>query len=85
MWGGPTGRPTLVSGVLERDGRLCPVDFVTLALGGLLTIGGAGALVIAFRHGQAGRTDAEQRWFRVAVAGLALGSAAFLATVLLAR
>lgn len=55
-----------------------------LALGGLLTIGGAGALVVAFRHGQAERRDDERRWFRLAVAGLALGSLAFLATVALA-
>lgn len=56
-----------------------------LALGGLLTIGGAAALVVAFRHGQAGRTDDERRWFRLAVAGLALGSLAFLVTVSLTR
>ncbi len=61
------------------------MDVVALALGGLLTIGGAGALVVAFRHGQAGRTDDERRWFRVAVAGLALGSVAFLVTVTLTR
>lgn len=54
-----------------------------LVLGGLLTIGGAGALVVAFRHGQAQRRDDERRWFRLAVAGLALGSLAFLATVAL--
>jgi hypothetical protein len=60
------------------------VDVVMLAFGGLLTIGGAGALVVAFRHGQAERRDDERRWFRLAVAGLALGSLAFLATVALA-
>ncbi len=60
------------------------MDLVTLTLGGLLTIGGAGALVVAFRHGQAGRADDERRWFRAAVAGLALGSLAFVATVWLA-
>ena len=43
------------------------------------------ALVVAFRHGQAGRRDDERRWFRLAVAGLGLGSLAFLVTVLLAR
>lgn len=67
----------------HRGGRLSPVELVTLALGGLLTIGGAAALVVAFRHGQAGRADDERRWFRGAVVGLALGSAGFLATVLL--
>lgn len=58
--------------------------YVTLALGGVLTIGGAGALVVAFRHGQAGRKDAERTWFRLAVGALALGSVGFLATVVLA-
>ena len=61
------------------------MEIVTLVLGGLLTIGGAGALVVAFRHGQAGRTADERRWFRLAVAGLGLGSVAFLVTVTLAR
>ena len=61
------------------------MDVVTLALGGLLTIGGAGALVVAFRHGQAGRHADERRWFRIAVGGLGLGSLAFLVTVALAR
>lgn len=60
------------------------MDLATLVLGGLATIGGAGALVVAFRHGQAGRRDDERRWFRAAVAALALGSASFLVTVLLA-
>lgn len=61
------------------------MEFVTLALGGLLTIGGAAALVVAFRHGQADRRDDERRWFRLAVAGLGLGSLAFLVTVTLTR
>ncbi len=56
-----------------------------MTLGGLLTVGGAGALVVAFRHGQAGRPDAERTWFRSAVAALALGSLAFFVTVTLAR
>ncbi|GEN78604.1 hypothetical protein [Actinotalea fermentans] len=60
------------------------MEIVTLALGGLCTIGGAGALVAAFRHGQAGRAADERRWFRMAVVGLALGSTAFLVTALLA-
>ena len=61
------------------------MDVVALALGGLLTIAGAAALVVAFRHGQAGRPEDERRWFRLAVAGLALGSLAFLVTVTLTR
>lgn len=61
------------------------MDVLTLALGGALTIGGAGALVVAFRHGQRGHRDDERRWFRGAVAALALGSLAFLVTVALAR
>lgn len=59
------------------------MEIVTLALGGLLTIGGAGALVVAAKHARSGERDAERRWFRGAVGALALGSAAFLATVLL--
>lgn len=70
--------------MLSGTADLRVVDVVMLALGGILTIGGAGALVVAFRHGQADRRGAERVWFRLAVAGLALGSAAFLATVLLA-
>ena len=54
---------------------------LTLALGALLTLAGAVALVVAFRHGQAGRRAAERRWFAGAVAALALGSLGFLATV----
>lgn len=56
---------------------------LTLVLGAILTVAGAAALVVAFRHGQAGRRDEERRWFRLAVAGLALGSLAFLVTVML--
>lgn len=59
------------------------VQPLLLALGAVLTLGGAGLLVVAFRHGQAGRADAERRSFRLAVAGLALGSLAFLAIVVL--
>lgn len=58
---------------------------VTLALGGLLTIAGAACLVLAFRHGQAGRAQDERRVFRLAVAGLASGSALFLLTTILAE
>lgn len=61
------------------------MEIVTLVLGGLLTIGGAAALVVAFRHGQAERRDDERRWFRLAVLGLGLGSLAFLVTVTLVR
>jgi len=57
------------------------VEIVTLVIGGVLTIGGAGALVVAFRHGEAGRTEDERRWFRAAVGALAVGSLAFLVTV----
>jgi hypothetical protein len=52
-----------------------------LTLGAILTLGGAAMLVLAFRHGQAGRTDDERRTFRLAVVGLAAGSLLFLATV----
>ena len=67
------------SPIRQTDG----VQPLLLALGAVLTLGGAGLLVVAFRHGQAGRTDAERRSFRLAVTGLALGSLAFLATVVL--
>lgn len=60
------------------------MPILTLALGGLLTLAGAWALVTAFRHGQQGRREEERRWFRAAVAGLAAGSALFLVTVVLA-
>lgn len=56
---------------------------VAVALGGLLTIGGAALLVVAFRHGQAGRAADERRVFRLAVAALAVGSLGFLASALL--
>ena len=55
--------------------------YATLALGAVGTIGGAAALVVAFRHAQAGRRADERRWFTVAVVALAVGSLAFLATV----
>lgn len=54
------------------------VPTALLALGALLTLGGAAALVVGFRQGQVGRTDAERRTFRAAVAGLALGSLVLL-------
>jgi len=57
------------------------VQYVTLVLGAIGTIGGAAALVAAFRHGQAGRRADERRWFTIAVVALALGSLAFFATV----
>lgn len=62
-------------------GQTDAVHLVTLVLGGLLTIAGALALVVAFRHGQAGEPDAERRVFRLAVAGLAAGSLLFFATM----
>lgn len=61
-----------------------PVQSLTLVLGGLLTIGGAGLLVLAYRQGQAGRADDERRTFRLAVAFLATGSLFFLTTTVLA-
>ena len=59
------------------------MDVVTLVLGAVLSLAGAAALVIAFRHGQAGRRTQERRLFPLAVAALALGSLCFLATVML--
>lgn len=56
---------------------------LTLALSAVLTIGGALGLVLAFRHGQAGRREAERRIFRLAVVGLAAGSALVLVTMVL--
>ena len=56
---------------------------VAVILGGLLTLGGAALLVVAFRHGQAGRADDERRVFRLAVAALAVGSLGFLASAML--
>lgn len=49
-----------------------------VALGGVATVGGAGLLVAAFRSGQAGAVERERRWFRLAVLGLAIGSALFV-------
>lgn len=56
---------------------------LTLVVGAILSVAGAAALVVAFRHGQADRRDKERRWFGLAVTCLALGSLAFLATVVL--
>lgn len=53
-----------------------------LVLGGVGTLGGAAALVLAFRAGQAGERDRERTLFRWAVAGLAAGSLLFLATMI---
>ncbi len=52
-----------------------------VVLGGVATLAGALALVLAFRHGQAGRRDRERVVFRLAVGALALGSALFLVHV----
>jgi uncharacterized membrane protein HdeD (DUF308 family) len=60
-----------------------PVPVLTLVVGAILSVAGAAALVVAFRHGQADRRAEERRWFRLAVACLAFGSLAFLATVML--
>lgn len=60
-----------------------PVHLETLILGAVATIGGAGLLVVAFRHGQAGRRDTERRTFRLAVGALTLGSLLIFATVVL--
>ena len=54
-----------------------------LALGAVGTLGGAGALVLAFRSGQGGDKAREKVLFRGAVAALALGSAAFLVAMIL--
>jgi hypothetical protein len=59
------------------------VQTVALVLGALLTLTGAGLLVLAFRQGQAGRPDDERRTFRLAVVGLATGSVLFLVTMML--
>lgn len=52
-----------------------------LILGGVATLAGAAALVLAHQHGLAGRRDRERVVFRLAVAGLAVGSLLFLAHV----
>ncbi len=54
-----------------------------LALGAILTLAGGVGLVVAFRHGQADRPALERRWFTGAVAAFAVGSMAFVASVLL--
>jgi VIT1/CCC1 family predicted Fe2+/Mn2+ transporter len=61
------------------------VQAVTLTLGAVLTLAGAALLVVAFRHGQAGRVDDERRIFRLAVGGLAAGSLLFLVTTVMAN
>lgn len=58
------------------------LQLLLLALGGVLTIGGATLLVLAFRRGQTGDQDTERRLFRYSVAALATGSLCFLVTVL---
>lgn len=65
-------------------GQTDEVHPALLALGALLTITGAAGLVVAFRHGRAGRDRAERRMFRLSTASLAAGSLALLATVVLA-
>lgn len=57
------------------------MEQLLLAIGAVLTVGGSALLVVAFRQGQAGRADSERRLFRLAVAGLALGSLVFLTVV----
>lgn len=52
-----------------------------VAVGAVGTVGGAAALVLAFRRGQTGDRAGERRLFRGAVVGLALGSLAFLAAM----
>ena len=54
-----------------------------LTLGAAGTLGGAGTLVVAFRTGQDGDTAREKVLFRGAVTALAVGSAAFLVTMIL--
>ena len=66
---------------LGHTGVVTTLSAVLLALGALLTIGGAALLVLAFRRGQAGRPGQERTTFRAAVATLALGSLLFLATM----
>lgn len=57
---------------------------VLVTLGAVGTVGGACALVVAFRRGQGGDRAGEQRLFRAAVLGLALGSLAFLGAMVAA-
>lgn len=59
------------------------MQILTLVLGAVFTLAGAGLLVVAFRHGRDGQPDDERRTFRYAVAGLAIGSLMFLATAML--
>lgn len=54
------------------------VQSVALVLGAVLTLVGAGLLVLAYRHGQEGRRDDERRTFRLAVGLLAAGSLTFV-------
>jgi hypothetical protein len=61
------------------------VQPLALVLGAVLTLAGAGLLVVAYRQGQAGRIDDERRTFRLAVASLAVGSLFFLVTTVLAN
>ncbi|EYR64898.1 hypothetical protein N866_02635 [Actinotalea ferrariae CF5-4] len=61
------------------------MEALPLALGAVLTLVGALLLVTAYRHGQAGRVEAERRTFRWSVAGLAAGSLLFLLGTVLAN
>ena len=51
---------------------------IALLLGAVLTLAGAALLVVAYRHGQEGRRDAERRTFRLAVGLFAAGSVTFV-------
>ena len=57
------------------------VDSALLIVGAVLTLVGAGLLIVAFQHGRAGRSAAERRAFRLGVAGMAFGSLCLLAGV----
>jgi len=61
------------------------VTVVTFILGAAGTLGGALLLVAAYRLGQARDVAGERRLFRAAVAALALGSALWLATMVLSQ
>ena len=50
-----------------------------LLVGALVTLAGAGVLVLAFRRGQEGEPAQERRLFRLAVVLLAFGSLSFVA------